>query len=293
MERILIMLNPSSGKGIPAEFEKQIKRGFSGKEFDFRMIELDEDNPEEQVRTEINKFLPTIAVGAGGDGTISMVAGAIIGTDISLGIIPLGSANALAYQFGIPDDPARAMDIILSEKSKPVDVIQINGKHLCLHMSDLGMNARVIRRYERENIRGLYGYAKQYMRELGNRNKFRVTISGGDGKRHTTSAVMVVLANGPYYGTGAKVAQEGKPDDGWFEVIAIKAYPFWFLFYMLVSIFTGKVDADRFSKHIRCREARVHVDPPQDMQIDGEIIGTCTEVVARILPGKLKVLSPG
>ena len=285
------MLNPAAGKGVPEDLGRQIESHFSGKELDYRLTELGENEGPEKIKSEIAAYGPTIVVAAGGDGTVSLVADKILGKEISLGILPLGSSNALAYQFGIPDDPSEALRIIAGSRSRSIDVIRINERYYCLHMSDLGMNARVIRRYEQENIRGFYGYARQYIRELGNREKFRVHVSA-DGSHHSVKAVMVVLSNAPHYGTGAKIAPEGKPDDGWFEVIAIRSYPFWFLFYMLLSIFTGKVSVDRFSTIIKCREAHVTVTPPQDMQVDGEFLGSQREVNARIIAGGLKILSP-
>ena len=292
MEKILILINPGSGKSFPEEIENEIKDRLSRRRIDYRILELGADVGIQEVHSEIASYKPTIAVAAGGDGTVSLVAGAIRGKEIRLGILPMGSSNALAYQFGIPDDRSEALDIIMEGRSRKVDMILINEQHLCLHMCDLGMNARVIRRYEQENIRGLYGYARQYLREMGNREKFRVRVSDCSGKQLSAGAVMVVLANGPHYGTGAKVAPEGKPDDGEFEVVAIRSYPFWFLFYMLLSIFTGKVDVRRYSRIVRCREARIRVTPSQEMQVDGEVFGEHSEITARILPGELKIISP-
>jgi diacylglycerol kinase family enzyme len=123
------------------------------------------------------------------------------------------------------------------------------------------------------------------------RSKFRVTLTTND-RTIQTHAIMVVLANGSYYGTGASISPEGRPDDGVFEVVAIRAYPFWFLFYMLISVFIRKVGKRQFSKIFKCKEAEISVTPPQEMQVDGEPVGPRKSVSAKILPGCIRIIVP-
>ena len=102
---------------------------------------------------------------------------------------------------------------------------------------------------------------------------------------------MIVMANGAFYGTGASITPDGKLDDGWFEVIMVHAYPFWFLFYMLISIFTRQFNDSKFRKIIRCRNATIRVKPSQELQVDGEHIGREGQVSVQLLTGKIKVIA--
>ena len=290
MKRLLFLVNPGAGTGDPRELEEVIKKQFGETGTEFRIHYLDEDDPLAQAGKLIQQIEPDTVVAAGGDGTINMVATAILGKGINLGILPAGSSNGLAYELGIPTDFEEAVSTVAAGNLKALDALMINDRHLCLHLSDLGLNARVVRRYDHEGIRGFYGYARQYFRELTNRKKFRCEVKTGK-EVHRRKCVMVIMANGSFYGTGASVTPDGKPDDGLFKVILIDAYPFWFLFYMLISIFTRRFNDSRFRKIIQCREAMIQVEPSQELQSDGEHIGRESEVSVRLLEACINLIS--
>ena len=238
-EKVLFVLNPEAGPGIQQDLEDEIKQLAARQPFEYRIHKTRGDHDAARLRKALDEFNPAIAVAAGGDGTVNLVACQILDRETRLGIIPLGSSNGLAYQLNIPDQPASALKNIFSGEIKSIDAIQFDGEHICLHLSDLGMNARVIKRYENEGVRGLYGYARQYFKELGKTIKFRCSVHTGD-QHITATVVMVVLANASFYGTGANINPEGRPDDGRFEVILVQSYPFWFLLYMLSTFFIRK-----------------------------------------------------
>src|SRR5690606_14830049 len=97
---------------------------------------------------------------AGGDGTIQLVAKAVLDLNIPLGIIPAGSANGLASNFNIPDNLEEQVKIVLGDHFINMDVISVNN-HLCLHIADIGINAHLIKNYENSSMRGKLGYALQ------------------------------------------------------------------------------------------------------------------------------------
>lgn len=290
MKRIVFFINPAAGRGDPDEVEHLIDRQFKGMDIDYQIHYLKEKDAPSQIVDVIDRTDPDKVVAAGGDGTINMVASVIMDKEISLGILPAGSSNGLAFELGIPSNLEEAIRTIAEGKEVAMDVLLINDRHHCLHLGDLGLNARVVKRYDHENVRGFYGYARQYFRELWNRKKFRCELEA-DGKVYRTKTVMIVMANGAFYGTGASISPKGKLDDGWFEVIMVHAYPFWFLFYMLISIFTRQFNDSKFRKIIRCRNATIRVKPPQELQLDGEHIGREGQVSAQLLTGKIKVIA--
>lgn len=292
MKRILFFINPGAGRGDPGAIARVIKHRFEGSKAGYQIHSLEEKGAPDQIREAIDRYDPDMVVAAGGDGTVNLVASAIIGKGITLGIIPAGSSNGLAYELGIPPNLEEATRTIAEGKTKVIDALLINGRHLCLHMSDLGLNARVIRRYDHEDVRGFYGYARQYFMELWNRRKFRCEVET-NGKVYRTKTVMIVMANGAFYGTGASITPDGKLDDGWFEVILVYAFPFWFLFYMFVSIFTRRFNDSKFRKIISCRKATIRVRPSQELQVDGEHIGSEEKVTVQLMTSRINVVAAG
>lgn len=289
MKKILFFLKADAGKGLTDDIETGIREKSKEYSYHYSIFHIPEKPDSGKIRQALENFEPSVAVAAGGDGTVNLIARNINGRDISLGIIPLGSSNALAYQLGIPENTEEAIELIARGKGKKTDTLIINSSYLCMHMCDLGMNARIIKRREDENQGGFFGYVRQYFRELGSKNNFRYTIETED-KHISSKAVMIVIANSPYYGTGASIAPEGRPDDGWFELVIVKAYAFWFLFYMLITIFFKNYRNKTFRTVIKTRRAQITVDPPQEMQIDGEPLGIKEKIQAEIRPADINII---
>ena len=91
---------------------------------------------------------------SGGDGTLKIVATALLNTNILLGVLPAGSANGMARELGIPPSIAGALAVLVTGEQKPLDVISVNDGDLCLHLSDIGLNAQLVKQYEQNNLRG-------------------------------------------------------------------------------------------------------------------------------------------
>ncbi len=287
--KIIFFLNPKAGEGIVENLGDEIIRRSDAAGYKCRIYEMTGKGDEARMRDELESFRPSIAVACGGDGTVNLVAGLVMGKNIKMGIVPLGSANGMAYQMDIPVDPLEAVGQVFKGPSGKVDVIKVGDEKICLHLSDLGMNARVIRRFESEKVRGFMGYAKQYFKELGSIKKFRTVISSGKWQVNSR-AIMVIAANSSYYGTGALINPQGKIDDGKFEIVVIRPFPFWFFFYLIVALFTGGLSSHRFIKVLQVEKATVRVSPLQELQVDGEVTGRKQDVDLEILPGKLEII---
>ncbi len=287
--KVIFFLNPKAGEGIAENLEDEIIRQSDAAGYKCRIYEMTGVGDEARMRNELESFRPSIAVACGGDGTVNLVAGLVMGKNIKVGIVPLGSANGMAYQMDIPVDPLEAVGQVFKGSPGKVDVIKAGDEKICLHLSDLGMNARVIRRFESEKVRSFIGYAKQYFKELGSIRKFRTVISSGNWQVNS-KAIMVVAANSSYYGTGAIINPQGEMDDGKFEIIVIKPFPFWFFFYLVVALFTGGLSGHRFIKVLQVEKATIRVSPSQELQVDGEATGRKQKVDLEILSGKLEII---
>ena len=285
----MFFLKPGAGNGLFENPEEAIEEKSKQYNYLYSIYYIPEEGKPENINAAIDKFRPTIAVAGGGDGTVNLVARNIAGKDIRLGIIPLGSSNGLAYELSIPVSPDEALDLIAGGDSRKIDTLIINEQHMCLHMCDLGMNARVVKRRKLEDTGGFLGYVKQYFKELGYKHKFRFDVDAGD--RHITgNAVMIVLANSSYYGTGARITPEGLPDDGWFEIVIVKAYTLRFFLDMLITIFYKNYSNKTTRYIIKARKARITTNNPQELQIDGEPLGVKDKIEAEIRPAGINII---
>jgi YegS/Rv2252/BmrU family lipid kinase len=94
-----------------------------------------------------------LVVAAGGDGTINAVAAQLVGTDKSLGVLPLGTLNHFAKDLNIPQDLEGALRTILDGRVVKVDVGEVNGRYF-LNNSSLGIYPRIVAEREEQQKRG-------------------------------------------------------------------------------------------------------------------------------------------
>ncbi|MBC8034497.1 MAG: YegS/Rv2252/BmrU family lipid kinase [Chitinophagaceae bacterium] len=286
--KILFVINPGAGAKAKTSWEDAIRDYFDGQthSVEYFIIGAQDDKPS--LEEVIEKIRPQRVVAVGGDGTVSLVAKHLVGSEMALGILPAGSANGMAKELNIPASPKEALDIILNGKIGECDLIEINGKELCLHLSDIGLNAQLIKYFDEGKLRGKLGYAKVVIKTLLNRQPMRVVMQTENEEIRRT-AFMVVLANASKYGTGAVINPDGKIDDGFFEVIIVKRLAFSEFMKMLFR-------PQPFNpRNIQCYKARgITIDTHRKVhfQVDGEYMGRVKHIDARILHHHIALILP-
>ena len=93
---------------------------------------------------------PVIA--GGGDGTINAVASTLVGTDRTLGVLPLGTLNHFARDLGIPLELEDAARVVLANHTESIDVGEVNGR-IFLNNSSLGLYPSIVRQREKQQER--------------------------------------------------------------------------------------------------------------------------------------------
>lgn len=207
---------------------------------------------------------------------------------MAMGILPAGSANGMATELNIPDDPSSALQIILNGEVKAGDVIKINDKDICLHLGDLGINAQIVKYFEEGTLRGKLGYAKVLLKALIRKRLMHVRILSKDNEI-TRQAFMVVLANASKYGTGALINPDGNLYDGMFEVVIVRKLAlseFLKMFFKFKRLNPKKVEIFHAQSIAIDTSHKVH------FQVDGEYRGKVNHLYAKILPGVLKLILP-
>src|SRR5579875_970583 len=93
-----------------------------------------------------------LIVAAGGDGTIAEVANGLSGADVALGVIPLGTANVLAHELGLPFAPRAVAAALAFGRTRllwPGIARSSSGERLFVQMLGVGFDAHVVRRVSR------------------------------------------------------------------------------------------------------------------------------------------------
>jgi diacylglycerol kinase (ATP) len=283
--KCLFIVNPGSGPG-QKDWEQIIKDFFNGRSEQIEFFRLEKDaNNKDLLQKSIGQFKPDRVVAAGGDGTVKMAAESVMGKDIPLGIIPAGSANGMAKELGIPLDPVAAIELSVTGSPKPLDLIFINDEY-CIHLSDLGLNARMLEHFEQFDTRGFVGYGRALLKMLGRHQFMRINLQANN-RVYKRKVVMAVIANASKYGTGANINPTGDPSDGEFEVVLVRRLG---LFQLLKMIVTGKPLDQNKTEVIKCKRMKLTSSRPYPFQVDGESREKQKEINAVIEPGALKVI---
>ena len=288
--KLLFVINPVSGGKSKVNWENSIREFFQGLPHTIEFYLLTGKDDSSSLQHHISRLTPDRVVAVGGDGTIKSVAEQLLGTGIPLGIIPAGSANGMAKELGLPIEVEKNLDIILHGQVKKMDVIKINDKEISIHLSDIGLNALLIKYYEKNKSkgRGKWGYFKAVFRTLWEKQLMSVHIVG-NGIDQQRKAFMIVLANASKYGTGALINPEGSLYDGEFELIIVRRLALAELIKMLVQhrqFNPNKIDI------IKVKEVTLIPSKKSYFQVDGEYRGKTQKIHASILPGQLSVILP-
>lgn len=280
--RILLVINPISGNSDKESLIYSIKERISSKIEIFKTTGKDDI---EKIKNLIATHNFERILIAGGDGTIKLVAEAMEEQSLPIGILPAGSANGLASDLDLPLEQEAFIKVALGDKKREIDAIKINGQ-LCLHISDLGLNAELIREYEQGTFRGKFGYALQTIPTLFNtEGPYDFTIKANDKTFHR-SGIMLAIANSKQFGTGAIVNANGEIDDGIFELLLFKKLD---VFEVLKTLRKDAQLSREFLEVIPTKKASIHSSKKIDFQIDGEYCEALQHVEAEILPKKLSV----
>lgn len=279
------MINPVSGGTDKTTWTDGIEAHFANLPHTAELLYLDGTNDEELLRQALADLKPDRVVAVGGDGTLKLVAEQLLDTNIPLGVLPAGSANGMARELNIPTDMEGSLNVVVNGEPKPVDLISINDD-LCLHLSDIGLNAQVVKHYEQNNWRGMSGYLRSVLKALRKRRRLRVEIDTGEDCVQR-EALMIVLANARMYGTGAVINPDGDLSDGQFEVVVFRQLTFW----GLLKLFWRYRPFDpRHIEVFTATSVKIETQRRAYFQVDGEYRGLITKLIARIRPGAIKIL---
>jgi len=293
--RIFVVLNPMAGSSNAADIRQALEQQL-GEQIQTEIYETTGDQSEDIVaivRAELANS-PSVVVAAGGDGTISQAAEALIGTETRLGIIPVGTANVFARELGIPLDLPGACALFDGQPhTTSVDAMKVGEQYFVLQIG-IGIDSLMIRDTDRESKRryGRAAYLWTAFTRLIGYQPIRFSIAA-DGKRIRPRASEVLIANGgvlgaPPFSWGPHI----RPDDGKIDVCIVSARTALDYAGLIWHTLLGQQRRDRNVRYLTAeRSIAISADEPLPIQADGEIIGD-TPIQIEVVPDALKVIVP-
>ena len=206
----------------------------------------------------------------GGDGTVNEVLNGLDGSDVPMGIIPLGTANDFARQAGIPLDADHAMDVILQRKPVRIDTAELNGRRF-LNVSTAGVGAEATAETppEAKEQLGMLAYAITGVRKLADLQPQRARFTG-PGFEHEGEFFIFAVGNGRATGGGTIITPRARVDDGLLDLCIVEAMPVAEFARFVLSIKKGEHVGDPRVKYVQLPSILVEAAGPVTVNVDGE-----------------------
>jgi YegS/Rv2252/BmrU family lipid kinase len=290
-----LIFNPVAGQGNAeqdlAEIESLLNPAI---DLDV-VITTAECEPGQLAKDAISRGATSI-IASGGDGTLSAVAAALMGTNIPLGVISRGTANAFANALNLPTVINEACDAIVAGNTQVVDMAVCNGLPMVL-LAGIGFEAETVDLADRDakNRLGMLAYILAGLKQVGNLNQFEVEIELED-KIIAVSAAAITIANAA---PATSILAQGSAgvvfDDGMLDLtIVAPTTPLIAIataFDLLSSTLRGMASQREEVGFLRSNRFKITTTPPQKVVLDGEIIGM-TPIEIECIPGGLTIFTP-
>ena len=248
---------------------------------------------------------------AGGDGTVNSAVNALVGSDVALGVLPMGTGNVWAAELGlIPTptplyrpDPLAAARLLAGGEQRWIDLGRATAttddgskhtRHFVL-WAGVGFDAAVARLVETE--------FRQVKRRIGS---LSFLVAGIDTALHYPGTratirfngqvieeriVLVIVSNAQLYGGAVRLAPNARLDDGWLNAYIFKGQGLLTMLRHLISVLARRHRRDPKVAAYDIRHMTIETAEPLQVQVDGEPFGT-TPISLEVMPRALKILVP-
>lgn len=296
---VWLIANPVSGGGKWAQAEAEIISTLSP--FMLLNIQLTTEKRSARDLTEQAKAEGCdLVIACGGDGTITEVASVLAGTEIRLGIIPLGTTNALSHAlWGLSSKlmPVRSACLnIIEGHSKAIDTANCNG-HLMLLLAGVGFEQQMIAAADRDskNQLGQLAYLNGLWQAVQANHILDLCVQFDDEPEQSMQTASLVVANAAplttllAQGRGAPDLHDGQLDVTWLAADDADSSMLGLAELMLASVTTLNPSISSQHRQARTVHIRRQDGTPLQYVIDGELF-TDQQLTINIAPASLHVM---
>jgi len=278
--KLLVIFNPRALSGRAAKKLPAIRDALTDRaiEFEFLMTRGPGDATRLVAESSLDGFDAVVA--AGGDGTVFEVLNGLYmhqrAQRIPLGLIPMGTGNAFAREFGLlPSHWIKAIDRLASENLRRVDVGHVScpdESFYFLNIIGLGFAVDASLAARKLKFLGNAAYTLGTLWQTLKFNSYPLVIEL-DGQRIQQDNVFVEISNSRYTGTTFLMAPQARIDDGFLDVTMLRKLSRFRLFRLFPTIYSGR--HVHFEEVETCQVQHIRIESPAGMLLapDGEFRG--------------------
>lgn len=239
----------------------------------------------------------SLVLAAGGDGTVRAAAKMLANTEVPLAVLPQGTGNLLARNLGVPLDLDAALDVALDGANQELDLVLLmadddDTEHPSVVMAGMGIDAAIMSNTN-PDLKRTVGPAAYVVAaaQVVNETSFGVRVEVDDEEPTHAQAGLALIANVGQLQAGMSVAPQAKPDDGILDVMLAEASSPADWVGIGARILTGTHDIPGVQRLLG-RHITLTADTDVAFQVDGDTIGTCRRLDARVLQRAVLVRVP-
>ncbi len=289
--KLIILVNPAAGRGATrrklAVALDVLRRGG----LEPQILESRDARHLTRLARQAREEKPDLVVSAGGDGTHHYVVNGLFGSEVPLGLLPLGSGNDFADGIGIPAEPRAAAAILIRGRTHRIDLGRV-GSTVYGCIAGVGFDA-IVTRFANERVqrmRGSLGYVWSILRCLKSYRAQPLELCS-DVRDFSGDVMFAVVGNNVSYGGGVKITPRALLDDGLLDVCIVPAMAKLELLRWLPSVYRGAHLAHPRIVYFKAR--RVALSSPSRLELfgDGEFIQELPASI-EVLPRALRIVVP-
>lgn len=292
---ITVLLNPAAGAKHGDDLPSKLAELFGAAGVPVRLVSFRSGAEVVDAVRSAAEAGDDAVVAAGGDGTVSSVASALIGSDMPIGVLPVGTLNHFAKDLGLPLDLAAAVTTIAARRTVRVDVGEVNGR-IFLNNSSIGLYPDIV--VERETMRQR-GYRKWMAFVLATAAIVRgyrgvVVKITADGPMQAVRTPFLLVGNNEYQTEGIHLGARSRLNGGRLSAYLAPRVHARELPGIVALALAGRSKEKQVLKSFVARELQVETPGRRSLRvaIDGEVVRMTPPLLFRTRPQALRVIVP-
>lgn len=283
-----MVVNAKSRKG--QQFFQRACAAMEGLPYPVDARAVDDPKKLETAVRDVLAAKPDLLILGGGDGTISGLVDLMVGHDVILAILPLGTANSFARTLGVPLTVDGAVEVIRAGHHRRIDLGKIDRDYFA-NCAAIGISPQIAESVPHglKKVFGKLGYLGWAGFQFSRFQPFTLFIDDGEKKRKMR-VVEVRISNGPYHG-GTWLVDEASVSSGEIVVQAVRGHYKRKLLFNWAASVLGLPARHHDTISFSGKTLSVDTEPRLPISIDGEVLAH-TPVTARIAAGVIEVMAP-
>ncbi|MBR8830056.1 MAG: Diacylglycerol kinase [Chroococcopsis gigantea SAG 12.99] len=288
-KKALLVINRHSRKG-KANFAQAVEM-LDGLGFHLITTPVNDFAEFPNIIAKYREGIDLIIVG-GGDGTLNAIVDSLVGVNLPLGILPLGTANDLARTLSIPTSIPEACRVIAGDYKKTIDLGLVNGKYF-FNVASMGLSVKITQKLTKGLKRrlGILAYAWTAIQVLSQTRPFHAEIRTDTGESMFVKTLQIAVGNGRYYGGGMTIAEDAAIDDQRLDLYSLELQKWWQIIPLLTALPKGSQGLLPWVRTLSGHQISVSTRKAHSINTDGEIT-VATPATFSVIPRALEIYAP-